>query len=236
MTDQRNSTSAALAECCSTFILVFAGTGAIVINGVSEGAVTHPGIALTFGLVVLAMIHTFGPISGAHMNPAVTLGLVAAGRFPARSITLYLLSQLTGALLASIILKLLFPGHQTLGATIPSGALLQSFVLELILSWILMLVVLRLSESPSSGAQAGLVVGSVIALEAMFAGPVCGASMNPARSLAPALVSLQLQHIWIYLTAPVLGALLAVPVNRILHHPPTDSGASACNSQTRSHD
>jgi len=226
MTAQHNSASTALAECCSTFILVFAGTGAIVINTVSDGAVTHPGIALTFGLVVLAMIHTFGPISGAHMNPAVTLGLVAPGRFPARLIAIYLLSQFTGALLASIVLRLLFPNHLTPGTTVPSGSSLQSFMLELLLSWILMLVVLRLSENPSSGAQAGLVVGSVIALEAMFAGPVCGASMNPARSLGPALISLKLQHIWIYLTAPVLGALLAVPVNRIFHHSPTDSGAS----------
>jgi aquaporin NIP len=224
MTAPRNSPSAALAELCSTFILVFAGTGAVVIDDVSGGAVTHPGIALTFGLVVLAMIHTFGPVSGAHMNPAVTLGLVAAGRFPSRSAALYLLSQFAGALLASCVLKLLFPGHATLGATIPAGSSLQSFVLELLLTWILMLVVLRLSDSPFGGAQAGLVVGSVIAMEAMFAGPVCGASMNPARSLGPALISFKMQHIWIYLTAPVLGALLAVPLGRIFHRLPAETG------------
>jgi aquaporin Z len=122
------------------------------------------------------------------------------------------------------VLKLLFPDHTTLGATIPSGSSLQSFVLELILTGILMLVVLRLSDAPSSSAQAGLVVGSVIALEAMFAGPICGASMNPARSLGPALVSLNLQHLWIYLTAPVLGALLAVPLAGILRSPSASTG------------
>lgn len=224
MANQNQPLSVALAELCGTFILVFAGTGAIVINDVSSGVVTHPGIALTFGLVVLAMIHTFGPISGAHMNPAVTLGLFAAGRFPRRSLAAYLCSQLAGALLASLVLKLLFPDHTTLGATIPSGSSLQSFVLELILTWILMLVVLRLSDAPSSNAQAGLVVGSVIALEAMFAGPVCGASMNPARSLGPALVSVNLQQLWIYLTAPVLGALLAVPLAGILRTPSASTG------------
>lgn len=225
MTSQHHSMSAAFAELCGTFILVFAGTGAIVINHVSGGAVTHPGIALTFGLVVLAMIHTFGPISGAHMNPAVTLGLVAAGRFPLRSVTSYLLSQFAGALLASVLLRLLFPDHGTLGATIPSGSSLQSFVLEVILTLILMLVVLRLSKSPSGGAPAALVVGAVIALEAMFAGPICGASMNPARSLGPALVSLNLQHLWIYMAAPILGALLAVLLNRVFENSSADSGA-----------
>lgn len=235
MTTQNHSLSAALAELCGTFILVFAGTGAIVINGVSSGVVTHPGIALTFGLVVLAMIHTFGPISGAHMNPAVTLGLFAAGRFPRRSLAAYLCSQLAGAVLASLVLRLLFPDHTTLGSTIPSGPWLQSFVLEVILTWILMLVVLRLADAPTSNAQAGLVVGSVIALEAMFAGPICGASMNPVRSLGPALVSLNLQHLWIYLTAPVLGALLAVPIAGILRTPPASSGEPGSTSQSRSH-
>ncbi|MFM7055752.1 MAG: MIP/aquaporin family protein [Planctomycetota bacterium] len=227
MATSRDSLSAALAELCGTFILVFAGTGAIVINGVSSGAVTHPGIALTFGLAVLAMIHTFGPISGAHMNPAVTLALFAAGRFPRRSLAFYLGSQVAGAVLASLVLKLLFPDHATLGATIPSGSSLQSFVLELMLTWILVLVVLRLSDGPPGNAQAGLVVGSVIALEAMFAGPICGASMNPARSMGPALVSLNLQHLWIYLTAPVIGALLAVPLGSLLRIPAAGSGAPA---------
>lgn len=224
MTSQRYSLSVPLAELCGTFVLVFAGTGAIVVNSISGGAVTHPGIALTFGLVVLAMIHTFGPVSGAHLNPAVTLGLVAADRFPLRSAPAYLISQLAGALLASVVLKVLFPDHATLGATSPAGTSLQSFALELLLTLILMLVVLRLSEDSVSGAQAGLVIGSVIALEAMFAGPVCGASMNPARSLGPALVSLNLQHLWIYLTAPVLGALLAVPLSRIFRKSSAEQG------------
>lgn len=199
-------------ELFGTFVLVFAGTGAIVTNDLSGGAVTHVGIALTFGLVVLAMIYTLGEVSGAHLNPAVTLGFWLARRFPARSVLPYILSQCVGAVLASILLRLLFPQHSTLGATIPTGPVIQSFVLELVLTWILMLVILSVSAgAKEKGLVAGIAVGSVIALEALFAGPISGASMNPARSLAPALASNHLEHLWIYLAAPIIGALLAVP-------------------------
>lgn len=208
--------AALLAELCATFILVLAGTGAIVVNDVSGGAITHPGIALTFGLVVLAMIQTFGPISGAHMNPAVTLGLTAAHRFPAKRLVPYWASQLAGALLASLLLRLLFPHHEYLGGTRPSGTAFQSLVFELVLTLILMLAVLRLPAAPSDNVHAGLTIGAVIALEAMFAGPICGASMNPARSLGPALVSARLESLWIYLAAPFVGALLAIPINSVL--------------------
>ncbi len=202
-----------LAEALGTFTLVFAGTGAIVINEVSGGAVTHAGIALTFGLVVLAMIHTFGDVSGAHLNPAVTTAFAAAGRFPWRSVPGYLGAQMTGALAASGLLRFLFPQATTLGATLPAGPPVQSFVLELVLTAILMLTILSVSTGgKEKGVTAGIAIGSVIALEAMFAGPVSGASMNPARSLAPALVSGSLEHLWIYLAAPALGALLAIPL------------------------
>jgi len=201
-----------LAEFFGTFGLVFAGTGAIVINQATGGAtVTHVGVALTFGLVVLAMIYTFGDISGAHFNPAVTLGFVAARRFPSGEVLPYMASQTAGALVASGLLRFLFPQNQTLGATLPAGPAMQSFVLEVVLTWLLMMVILNVSTGArEKGITAGIVIGSVIGLEAMFAGPICGASMNPVRSLAPALVSGHLEQLWVYLTAPTLGALLAV--------------------------
>lgn len=201
------------AECLGTFTLVFAGTGAIVIDHFSHGAIGHAGVALTFGLVVLAMIYTFGDISGAHFNPAVTLGFALAKRFPLRSAPFYIAAQLLGAIAASGLLRALFPDDATLGATLPASTASQSFVFEIVLTAILMLVILSVSTgAKEKGATAGIAIGAVIALEAMFAGPVCGASMNPARSLAPALVSGHLEHLLLYLTAPVLGAFLAVPL------------------------
>jgi len=199
------------AEFIGTFVLVFAGTGAIIINEASGGAITHVGIALTFGLVVLAMIYTVGDISGAHLNPAVSLGFFAARRFSLRDLIPYIVSQCLGAFAASSILRLLFPKNLTLGATLPTGPAMQSFVLEIILTAILMFVVLNVSTGAAEkGITAGIAVGAVIGLEAMFAGPISGASMNPARSLAPAVVSLHLSSLWIYLLAPTAGALLAV--------------------------
>ena len=209
-----------LAEFLGTFALVFAGTGAIVINAVSGGAITHVGVALTFGLIVLAMIYTFGDVSGAHFNPAVTVALAAAKRFAWRDVPGYAAAQAAGAFAASGLLRGLFPAHATLGATLPAGTAGQSFILELILTALLMLVILNVSTgAKEKGITAGLVVGSVIALEAMFAGPICGASMNPVRSLAPAVVSGHLEHLWVYLTAPTLGALLAVPLCPLLRGP-----------------
>ena len=199
------------AEFFGTFALVFAGTGAITINDVSGGAITHVGIALTFGLIVLAMIYAVGDVSGAHLNPAVTIGFWVSGRFPARSVLPYVGIQLCGAVAASGILHFLFPKHPTLGMTLPAGTEAQSFVLEFILTFILMLVILNVSTgAKEKGITAGIAVGAVIALEAMFAGPICGASMNPARSIAPALVSLNFASLWLYIIAPVLGAVLAV--------------------------
>lgn len=203
------------AEAMGTFALVFAGTGAIVINQSSNGAITHVGIALTFGLVVLAMIYTLGDVSGAHLNPAVTLGFCSAGRMPWSGALPYIASQCLGAFAASGLLRVLFPTNASLGATLPAGTAMQSFVLEVVLTAILMFVILNVSTgAKEKGVTAGIAIGSVIALEALFAGPICGASMNPARSLAPAVVSGQLGNLWIYLLAPVLGAQLAVPACR----------------------
>ncbi len=202
-----------LGEFLGTFALIFAGTGAIIINGASSGAITHAGVALTFGLIVLAMIYTLGDVSGAHLNPAVTIAFAAARRFSWSEVPRYVAAQTAGAFAASGVLRVLFPGDATLGATLPAGPAMQSFVLEVILTAMLMFVVLGVSTgAKEKGITAGIAVGAVIALEAMFAGPICGASMNPARSLAPAIVSGNMQHLWIYLTAPVLGALIAVPL------------------------
>ena len=201
-----------ISEFLGTFALVFAGTGAIVINAASHGAITHPGIALTFGLIVLAMIYSFGDTSGAHFNPAVTVGFAVARRFSWMSVPGYVCAQLAGAFAASGLLRFLFPADPTLGTTLPAGPDMQSFVLEIVLTFLLMLVILSVSTgAKEKGITAGIAIGSVIALEAMFAGPICGASMNPARSIAPAVMSGHLQHLWIYIAGPVLGALLAVP-------------------------
>jgi aquaporin Z len=206
-----------VAEFFGTFALVFAGTGAIVIHSVSGGAITHIGIALTFGLMVLAMIYTIGDISGAHLNPAVTIGFFAARRFPGSEVLPYVTSQLLGATAASLLLRFLFPQAETLGMTLPAGGVVQSFIFEVVLTLLLMWVILSVSTgAQEKGITAGIAVGSVIALEAMFAGPISGASMNPARSFGPALVSLHLEHLWIYLVATVLGALLAVPLCRLI--------------------
>lgn len=203
------------AEAIGTFALVFAGTGAIVINQVSSGAVTHVGIALTFGLVVLAMIYSLGEVSGAHLNPAVTLGFCTAGRMSWGEALPYLASQCAGAFAASGLLRFLFPQNTTLGATLPAGTAMQSFVLEAVLTAILMFTILSVSTgAKEKGITAGIAIGGIITLEALFAGPVSGASMNPARSLAPAVVSGHLEHLWVYLLAPVLGAQLAVPACR----------------------
>ena len=205
------------AEAIGTFALVFCGTGAITINEVNAGSVTHLGIALTFGLIVLGMIYALGDISGAHFNPAVTIGFSVAGKFPLREIAPYIISQILGAFAASMVLKSLFPSSLSLGATIPSGSDLQSFWLEIILTYFLMLVIIRVSHgSKETGMMAGIAIGSIIGLEAAFAGPICGASMNPIRSLAPAIISGQMKGLWVYLTAPFIGSVLAVLSNKYL--------------------
>lgn len=201
-----------IAEYHGAFAIVFFGTGAIIINQFT-GAITHPGIALTFGLVVMAMIYAFGSISGAHFNPAVTMAFAAAKKFPLKEVIPYILSQLAGAFSASILLHFLFPESKSLGETVPSGSELQSLILEFILTFFLMIVILRVAHgSKEEGMFAGLAIGAVVLLEALVAGPVCGASMNPARSIAPAVVAGNINHLWIYIVAPVSGALAAVPL------------------------
>jgi len=209
------------AEFLGTFVLVFAGTGAIVVNDATH-AITHAGIAITFGLVVLALIYCLGDISGAHFNPAVTLGFVFAQRFPLQQATPYIAVQILGALAASGLLKFLFPENLNLGATRPTGSGQQSFIFEVILTWFLMLTILSVSTgAKEKGITAGIAIGAIIALEAMFAGPISGASMNPARSIGPAIISGNLLYLELYLVAPVLGAVLAVPTFAIIREPAT---------------
>ena len=206
-----------LAEGLGTLFLVFCGTLAIVVNDWSHGAVTHVGIALAFGFAVIMVIQTFGDVSGAHVNPAVTLAFWAARRLPGSHVLPYMLSQCLGAIVASLLVLALFPAHETLGATLPAGHWAQSFALEFVLTYMLMLTIISAaSGAQEKGLTAGLVIGSVVALEALIGGPVSGASMNPARSLGPALINGHLNCLWIYLLAPVLGALCAIASCRVL--------------------
>ena len=206
-----NLASKCLAEFVGTFVLVFAGTGAIVVDDVSHGAVTHVGVGLTFGLVVMAMVYALGEASGAHLNPAVSVGFCAARRMAGWTCGFYVASQMGGAVAASLVVRALFPAHATLGATMPSGSAEQSFVLEIVLTAILMMVILCVSTgSKEVGVMAGIAIGGTVGLEALFAGPISGASMNPARSIGPALVSGHMDALWIYLLAPVMGSLLGV--------------------------
>jgi len=199
-----------IAELVATFFLVFCGTGAIVIDQEMGGVITNTGIAIAFGIIVTVMIFAYGRISGAHMNPAVTLSLVALKLHPKKELLPYISVQLIGAVLASLVLLLLFPNNQFLGATMPSGTDWQSFVLEFILTFLLMLVILMTSQGRRVEQYfAPIAIGLTVLLEALFAGPICGASMNPARSFAPAIVSGHLEHLWVYILSTTLGALAA---------------------------
>ena len=208
-----------VAEFLGTYILVFAGTGAMAIGAIT-GEPGHVGIALTFGFVIVALIYSFAHVSGAHFNPAVSIAFALMGEFDRAKVLPYIAAQVLGAILASYSLYLLlFENIDTmaqaayLGATLPSGSVVQSFGFELILTFILMLVI---SASAVHGKAikdfAGIAIGFTVGLEAMFAGPITGASMNPARSIGPALVSGNMEHLWLYVVATILGAALAALV------------------------
>ncbi|MDG2193303.1 MAG: aquaporin [Polaribacter sp.] len=200
-----------IAEFIGTFAMVFCGTGAMTINEITGGEITHVGIAITWGLIVMAMIYAFAETSGAHFNPAVSIAFAYAKKFSWKEVPKYAIAQVLGAMLASGILWFLFPDSEFYGATIPTLDVWRAFVLELLLTYFLMLVIINVSTgSKEVGTMAGIAIGGVILLEAMFAGPMTKASMNPARSIAPAIVSGHYEYLWLYLLAPVIGALLAV--------------------------
>ena len=210
-------------EALGTFALVFAGTGAIVVDEISGGAISHPGVALCFGLVVMVMIYAVGDVSGAHLNPAVTFGFWLARRLPGSDVLPYAASQVAGALAASALVQALFGSAGALGATQPAGSSGQSLGLEIALTAMLMFTILSVATgAKEKGITAGIAIGGAVGLGALFGGPISGASMNPARSLGPALVGGELVALWIYLLAPLAGAALAVLACRCAR------GASCC--------
>ncbi|WP_044404123.1 MIP/aquaporin family protein [Lacinutrix sp. Hel_I_90] len=201
------------AEAIGTFAMIFCGTGAMTINEITNGSISHVGVAITWGLIVMAMIYAFGEISGAHFNPAVTIGFAFAKRFAWKEVPKYIIAQAIGAILASAILWFLFPESQFLGETAPAEGFppYKAAVLEFLLTFFLMVVIINVSTgSKEIGTMAAIAVGAVILLEAMFAGPMTKASMNPIRSISPALFTGNFQYLWLYITAPILGAWTAV--------------------------
>lgn len=197
--------------------MIFCGTGAMTVNEVTGGQVTHVGIAITWGLIVMAMIYAFGETSGAHFNPAVSIAFAFAKKFAWKEVPKYIIAQVLGAFAASLVLWFLFPASETLGATIPTVDVWRAFVLELLLTFFLMVVIINVSTgSKEMGIIAGIAIGGVVLLEAMFAGPITNASMNPARSIAPNIVSGNIEGLWLYILAPILGALLAVVSCRLI--------------------
>lgn len=207
-----------LSEVIGTFILIFAGTGCVVVNQQMGGALGLPGIAAVWGFVIIAMIYAFGDISGTHLNPAVTVAFAVDKRFEWKEVPAYLGSQLAGALGASFLLHFLFPESKTLGITQPSGSDLQAFIMELVMTFILMMVILRVSVgAKEKGITAGIAIGGTVWFLVLFGGPVCGTGLNPTRSIAPAIVAGNFHSLWLYIVAPFAGALGAVFVHKVLH-------------------
>jgi MIP family channel proteins len=198
----------AAAEGLGVFALVFAGCGAIVAEAQYPGSLGAVGIALVFGLIVMAMVYATGHLSGAHLNPAVTLAFTLSRHFPRAEAAAYLAAQLLGALAAAALLAVVWPSQPAaLGATLPSVGAGSAFVYEVVLTAFLMFVIMAVAtDARAVGAAAAIAIGATVGLDALFGGPVTGASMNPARSLGPALVAGEMQDLWIYLLAPPLGA------------------------------
>jgi MIP family channel proteins len=199
-----------LAEFIGTFALVFFGTGAIIVNQQTEGSLGLFGISASFGIIIMAMIYVFGDTSGTHINPAVTLSLALGKLMPKKDVLGYVFAQIVGAILASGFLYILFPRNQSLGGTTPSGGVLQSFSLEFILTFFLMLTILGITSKKEFSHLSGLVIGLMVTGMILISGPISGGSFNPARSLGPAIFSGNFTTLWIYLIAPTLGAILAM--------------------------
>jgi len=204
-----------LAEAIGTFFLVFVGTSAIVVDETMGGIVTHLGVSVVFGLIVMAVIYAVGDVSGAHINPAVSIGFWIAGRLPGSDTILYVIVQFAGAMLGSAAVAALFPGPHSFGATMPAGSWQQAFGMELAITFLLMFIIISVAVgAKEKGLMAGAAIGATVALAALFAGPISGASMNPARSLAPAVFSGVLADQWIYVVAPIIGSAIAIAAYR----------------------
>ena len=204
------------AEFVGTFILVFAGCGAIVVDSTTH-QLGHFAVAVAFGLVIMALIYTLGHISGAHFNPAVTLAFALTRQFPWTRVGGYWVAQCAGAIAAAAFLRASLGNHAHLGATLPAGTQVQSLVWEILLSFVLMLVVMAVAtDTRAVGEAAAIAIGATVALDALVGGPVSGASMNPARSLGPALVTGDLHALWIYLVAPPVGAAAGALVYQLI--------------------
>ncbi len=215
----------AAAEGIGAFALVFAGCGAIIAEAEHAGALGTVGIALVFGLVIMAMVYATGHLSGAHLNPAVTVAFVLTRHFPRSEAAAYVAAQIAGAVLAAGLLSLVWPGNPAdLGTTAPSVATGSAFVYELVLTAFLMFVIVAVAtDTRAVGVAAAIAIGGTVGLDALFGGPITGASMNPARSIGPALVSGELHDLWLYIVAPVIGAgvgALAYQVVRGEHSEP----------------
>jgi aquaporin NIP len=216
---------ALLAEAMGTFALVFAGCGAVMVDR-KTGALGHVGVAITFGLVIMAMIYALGHVSGAHFNPAVTFSFALFRHFPRRHIVPYWTAQLAGALIAAAILRGSLGDVAEVGATYPSGSERQAFLWEVVLAFFLMLVIMAVAtDTRAVGEAAAIAIGGTVGLDAMFGGPISGASMNPARSLGPGIVTGDLHGIWIYLLAPFVGATLAAVAYTFVRGEPIRSTA-----------
>ena len=208
MLSERALLRACVAELIGTFALVFAGAGAVMVDA-KTAALGHVGVAITFGLVIMVMIYAVGHVSGAHFNPAVSLAFAVTRHFPWPRVALYWLAQLVGALLAAALLRASLGNLAHVGATLPAGSDGQSFVWEIVLTAFLMFVIMAVAtDTRAVGEAAAIAVGGTVGLDAMFGGPISGASMNPARSAGPAILSGDLRALWIYLVAPVVGAMV----------------------------
>jgi aquaporin Z len=198
------------AEALGTYFLVFAATGAVAVDAVTHGTLGNIGMSLACGLVVFAMIEAIGDVSGAHMNPAVSVGFALAGRFPWRQVPGYVVAQFAGAFAASLTVRALLPESPTLGEHSPHIIAPRAFALECLLGLFLMMTILGVTaKAKERGLQAGLAIGAAVFLGVLLAGPISGGSMNPARSIAPGVVSGHTDELWIYVLAPMLGAAIA---------------------------
>ncbi len=196
------------AEAIGTFALVFAGAGAIMVDAKTH-ALGHVGVAITFGLVIMAMIYAVGHVSGAHFNPAVSFAFALTRHFSWPRTIAYWAAQVSGAVLAATVLRASLGSIAQVGATLPAGSQAQSFLWELLLTFFLMFVIMAVAtDARAVGEAAAVAIGGTVGLDAMFGGPISGASMNPARSLGPALVSGDLHALWLYIAAPLAGAAL----------------------------